>query len=313
MLRIGEAAKMYGVSNRTLRHWEEVGVLKSTRQENGYRYYDDANIVRINQISLLRKLKMPIADIEQIFVSDDPIVAVGVLSNYLTNLKQNAAIYASLAVVVERLTELVKSSCSLEQIFLNIEAQSESIEYKCEQALKIQLSERIVNMEHLNKIQQLDNVRIVRLPPMIVASNRAVSATPEADCTIEFDKFVLENNLHKQSGFRSFGFNNPEPSEGSPIYGYEMWVAIPENFDIPSPLEKKQFDGGLYASISANMNEIGERWQLLGEWCEKSDKYDFDLSTQWLEELVMDYETFISEQTSASDKQLDLLLPIKLK
>ena len=59
MLRIGEAAKTYGISNRTLRYWEDAGVLKSTRAENGYRYYDNENVVRINQIVLLRKLKMP--------------------------------------------------------------------------------------------------------------------------------------------------------------------------------------------------------------------------------------------------------------
>jgi len=49
MLRIGEAAKKYGISNRTLRYWEEMGILKSLRTENGYRYFDSDNISRINQ------------------------------------------------------------------------------------------------------------------------------------------------------------------------------------------------------------------------------------------------------------------------
>lgn len=42
MLRIGEAAKRFDISNRTLRYWEEEGILRSARAENGrsYSYID---------------------------------------------------------------------------------------------------------------------------------------------------------------------------------------------------------------------------------------------------------------------------------
>jgi len=60
------------------------------------------------------------------------------------------------------------------------------------------------------------------------------------------------------------------------------------------------------------MNEIGERWQLLYDWCNKSTKYEVDFSFQWLEECCMDFDTFISDQVDDSEKQLDLLEPIKL-
>ena len=160
--------------------------------------------------------------------------------------------------------------------------------------------------------KKLSNVRIVRLPAMTMAAYRAESATPEHDCAKVHDKFVLENNLHKRSGFRHFGFNNPSPGEGSPIYGYEMWVTIPDDFEVPAPLEKKQFGGGLYASVPTNMNEIGERWGQLYHWCENSNKYDVDFSHQWLEE-CMDFKAFISDEVDDSAKQLDLLHPIKEK
>jgi DNA-binding transcriptional MerR regulator len=52
MLKIGEAAALYGVSNRTLRFWEDAGLLKSSRMENDYRYYDAQNLKRIEQILL---------------------------------------------------------------------------------------------------------------------------------------------------------------------------------------------------------------------------------------------------------------------
>jgi len=313
MLRIGEAAKTYGISNRTLRHWEDVGVLRSTRAENGYRYYDNENMVRISQIALLRKLKMPIADIERIFIADSCSIAIEAFNNYLVNLKHNSAVYNSLAKIVENLLVDIKKSRSIEEMFLHLEAQSEVITARHELAPQNGLSERMVVVEHLKNRSQLKNVRIVELPPMTVASYCTISETPEADCAKVFDKFVLKNNLHKRSGHRSFGFNNPDPSESSPIYGYELWVTIPEDFEPPTPFVKKQFSGGMYASISAQLNEIGERWELLYEWSTQSEKYEGDFSLQWLEEQVMDYATFMSKQVPDSEKQLDLLLPIKLK
>ena len=159
--------------------------------------------------------------------------------------------------------------------------------------------------------ESLANVRIVKIPAITVAAYRAESDSPEDDCSKVFNKFVLENDLHKHSGYRYFGFNNPSPTEGNPVYGYEMWVTIPENFTVSEPMMKKNFAGGLYASISTQMNEIGERWQALNAWCEESNKYDVDFSFQWLEECTMDFETFISDDVQDSDKQLDLLHPIK--
>ena len=41
-----------------------------------------------------------------------------------------------------------------------------------------------------------------------------------------------------------FGFNNPSPNEDQEYYGYEFWVTIPENMNVPEPLTKKNFDGG---------------------------------------------------------------------
>ncbi|MCL2840513.1 MAG: MerR family transcriptional regulator [Defluviitaleaceae bacterium] len=301
MLRIGEVAKKYGISNRTLRYWEEVGVLQSKRTENGYRYYDSENVARINQIILLRKLKMPIADIERIFIANSYCVAIDALTSYLADLKQNAKLYNALAAIVENLLGNIQQSQNLEEIFLHIEQQ------ESKPSPKIQRPERILAMETLK------NVRILDLPPMTVMSYCVLSETPEADCSKVFDEVMLKHNLHTRSGHRSFGFNNPDPSNESPVYGYELWTTIPEDFEVPAPLVKKQFGGGKYASISASLNEIGERWDALFQWSTQNEKYENDLTNQWLEERVMDYEMFMSPSTPDSERQLDLLLPIKLK
>jgi hypothetical protein len=214
---------------------------------------------------------------------------------------------------VENLIGKIQKSQNIAEMFLHLETQSETITVGHELAPQTKLSERTIIVEHLKNTEQLKNVRIVELPPMAVATHCVLSETPEIDCAKVFDKFVLDNNLHKRSGYSYFGFNNPDPSEDRPIYWYELWVTIPEDFELPTPFVKKQFDGGMYASISAQMNEVGERWESLYEWSTQSDRYEGEFSLQWLEEEVMDIETFMSEQIPDSEKQLDLLLPIKIR
>lgn len=307
MMKIGDVAKQFNISSRTLRYWEEAGILDSSRMENGYRFYNDESETRIRQIVLLRKLKMPIASIEKVFIRADYGAARNELTRHLENLKRDAALYNSLIKLTEMLLQKINGSRNLEQIFHHLETQSKAIGQEQKEASNIQLSERGSKMF----AEQLSNVRIVRIPAMTVASYRAESAMPEEDCARVFNKFVLDNNLHKKGGYRYFGFNNPDPREDKAEYGYEMWVSIPEDFPVPAPLTKKQYGGGQYASISAQMSEIGERWKLLYDWCKTSEKYDVDSSLQWLEECTMDFEAFISEKAGGPEKQLDLLEPVK--
>ncbi len=304
MLKIGEAAKLFDISSRTLRYWEGEGILRSARAENGYRFYDDENATRIRQIVLLRRLKVPIADIERLLIANDVDRAIDILTRHLASMRRKAADAAALGAMVDALIQRLRAGKDFAQVLSHFEPQGTSALCASEAAPQILLSEGNASMN----ASELTNVRIVNLPAMTVASYCAQSETPEDDCSAVMDKFILENSLHKKSCFRHFGFNNPSPSEGNPVYGYEIWVAIPEDFGVPAPLTKKRFGGGLYASIATSMGEIGERWRQLYEWATHSDQYDVNLCVQWLEECI-DYETFISDDEGA--KQLDLLEPIR--
>ena len=303
MIRIGEVAKLHGISNRTLRHWEEAGILASVRAENGYRYYDESNMERVQHIMLLRKLKMPISDIEKLFAIDDTQKAIKMLEGHLFNLQRKTAVYATLSHVVENLIGHIKQSESISKMLQQLaKAGANHLA-----APKTILSEGIIAVETLK------NVRIVDLPSMTVVSHCVISESPEKDCSDVFDPFIEEYNLRDFVGYRNFGFNNPDPCESKPQYGYELWAVIADDFDVPAPFVRKHFEGGLYASISANMNEIGERWEALYNWSTQNNKYEGDFDRQWLEELVMKYEDFSSPNIPDSEKQLDLLLPIRHK
>lgn len=51
-MRIGKVRKLTGVSARSIRYYEEKGLIKASRQENNYRVYDENVIECINTIQL---------------------------------------------------------------------------------------------------------------------------------------------------------------------------------------------------------------------------------------------------------------------
>ncbi|MFY9421867.1 MAG: MerR family transcriptional regulator [Bacilli bacterium] len=316
LTKIGELAAQYGISNRTLRYWDDVGIVKSLRTENGYRYFDDAGIRRIEQIIILRKLRMSIQDIQDIFKSNEPDYVTNVLQRHLEETKHEAEELRTVSFLLERLVETVKAQSNLPETFISLDLSANSTTFGFENTLKNILSERDSCMSEKSSYSKIGDVRIVNLPRMLFACYKAESTTPENDCSKVVNKLIIENSLHLKYGFRHFGFNNPEPQEGNPVYGYEMWVVVPEDFNVPEPFYKKEFSGGLFASIPARLSNIGERWKLLWDWVFSSETYEVDwnpdLDRRWFEECI-NYQPHNSDEDCDNDLQLDLLAPIKLK
>lgn len=323
LVKIGEVATQYEVTNRTLRYWEDAGLLTSIRMENGYRYYDEQTLVKIQQILMLRKLKVSIADITKIFSAHHLKTAVNILQYHLETIQLEVSELSGLMDMVNQLIEqLVGQIGDANKALVSDNLANKDLQDDNSQRLEMStffsnalqnvLSERKFNMMN----QSLGDVRIVQLPKMVFACYQAESATPEEDCWKVLNQFVVENGLLEQYGFRHFGFNNPDPSENNPVYGYEMWVTIPQDLVVPAPLYRKEFPGGLFGAVPTYMTVIGERWGALWQWAMNNEKYtvDWDLETgrRWLEECI-DYQHFNNPSVGPDEKQLDLLVPIKLK
>lgn len=61
---VRKLARISGVSVRTLHHYDRIGLLKPARiGANGYRYYGEAELLRLQQILLHRELGLPLAQI----------------------------------------------------------------------------------------------------------------------------------------------------------------------------------------------------------------------------------------------------------
>src|SRR6185295_17965251 len=64
MLKIQEFAKRGGVSIRTLRHYDHLGLLKpSARSKSGYRLYEESDVKTLEQIIALRAFGLSLTDI----------------------------------------------------------------------------------------------------------------------------------------------------------------------------------------------------------------------------------------------------------
>lgn len=64
---IQQIAKLAGTTSRTLRHYDDIGLLApSSVGHNGYRYYDQAALVRLQRILLLRELGLGLPQIAEV-------------------------------------------------------------------------------------------------------------------------------------------------------------------------------------------------------------------------------------------------------
>lgn len=72
-LKIREFARLTGVSVRTLHFYDEIGLLKpsSVDEQNGYRFYDEQTLMRMQEILFYRELNFSLKEIRMILSSPD--------------------------------------------------------------------------------------------------------------------------------------------------------------------------------------------------------------------------------------------------
>jgi DNA-binding transcriptional MerR regulator len=69
---IKEIAHLAGVTTRTLRYYDEIGLLTpASIGANGYRYYNLNSLLRLQQILFFRELDVPLKDIHLIMSRPD--------------------------------------------------------------------------------------------------------------------------------------------------------------------------------------------------------------------------------------------------
>lgn len=322
---ISQVSKLYDVTPRMLRHYEKIGLIRSGRREDyAYRIYDEDAVRRLRQIVALRKLRIPLKDIAIILADESGQKALFALRENLAELDAQIIslqkVRSVLDAFVESLDGQIQKSARLD--LLSDKELLEAIDVLS--FPKSTLKKEDFSMEELNRanetLNRQMNVRILQLPPFTVASNHFIGENPEETVGDAVSDFVQKSSLYEMKpDSRMFGFNHPNPGiRGDGLYGYEVWVTIPDDMDVPAPLVKKTFDGGLYAAYTIKFGDF-HLWKDFAEWVENSEVYEPDYSCLGEEIMGGCLEEHLNWVYGAHnqwcegrpDGQIDLLMPIK--
>lgn len=318
-LTIRQVSEEFSVTPRTLRYYEQIGLLESMRTEGGaYRVYDAASTERLRQILLLRRLRIPLRQIRDLLSKREIGPAIALFRRRLDAIDREAGELAGLrtllAALIRRLEECSvrqrlpepPETDALQEVFRTLSGPVGPSGNPCKEEAPMPASS-----------EALSDVRILTLPPATVAASHYIGESPEGHASEPLDAFIRRIRLwERKPDLRHFGFNHPNPSPDSPVYGYEMWVTIPDGLDVPAPLEKKTLPGGLYAAHKIEFPNFHE-WQWLVAWVRDNPDYTFNMPDDGGEcmngmlEEHLNYAARIREGVGEEGMQLDLLLPIR--
>jgi DNA-binding transcriptional MerR regulator len=285
MDKIGIIAARSGLSVRTLRYWEQVGILKSIRGENGYRYYDNESLTRIERIALLKRWEIPLLDIERILVEDDSKETIKTLAAHRQNIRSRGHRLAAIARELDTVLTLLNGASQERDVYALL-GQTATLP-------KIPSSQGELVMENKTPL------RIVKLPRLTVATVNHDGEGCEDACWNDILPFIKEHKLDEDRG-----------------YVYEQWITIPEDLILPEKFVKRHYQGGLHASLSCSLADIGEVWKELYNRLENDPVYLHDSGDErgdlCLEECP-DYEGFLAPDVPLTSRRLDLLVAVKMR
>jgi len=321
---ISQISKSFRLSTRTLRYYEQIGLIQSTKAADyAYRTYEARTVLRLQQIIILRKLRIPLKQIAVILESRDSAEVIAAFEQNLKQVEDEMAALSTIRTIlgtfIARLNESAQLNLKLDLFDdVSILTLADSLN-----ATKINFKEE-KSMEDLNqasyRLEKLTDreVRIVYLPPMSVAALHIMGKTAELEGDVPIQEFIQNNKLPQiKPDFRHFGFNHPDGQlpDGSD-HGYERWITIPEDLAVEAPFVKKTFAGGLYAAHMIPMGAFDE-WGRLSDWVMNNDTFDYPGGDpECMHGLLEEHLNFIHKYKLSPDDstlQLDLLMPIKEK
>ena len=310
LVKIRDLSVQYGISARTLRYYEDMGLIQSTRSENyAYRLYDEAAVQRLEQILILRKLNISIKDIQRIFSAEGSEVVLEVLRKKADSIEEEVLLLQELKeIILEFIRQIKQSDFGQESHIKRLYAKATEIE------TRIKNVDYEGNPSPLNRLmevtEKLDNkipdIMIVRLPPF-----RAVtSGRTTFDCLFgEFMPWQEQNNhLFVPVIFDACDFMSGTGEEFEWFWAVGKDVTEAET----QPYRIVQHPGGLYAaavSIDGDGVSHNKVRSKISKWLENTN-FTYDESRDFLGHMV-----YVDDEIKAGlgYHQMNLYTPIRLK
>ena len=115
MFTVKQLSKLAGVTPRTLHHYDALGLLKPSRiGDNGYRYYGEESLLRLQQILFYREMDIPLEDIKNIMGRRDFDV-LGALRSHKEALQKQARRLDRLIQTVDHTIDYLKGNIPMSE------------------------------------------------------------------------------------------------------------------------------------------------------------------------------------------------------
>ena len=111
LIKIREISLKYDISARALKYYEDMGLIQSVKSDHyAYRMYDNANVKKLEQILILRKLNIGIKDIQRIFNTVGSDVVLEVLEKKVTDIDEEVALLHELKEIVSAFIHQIEAA-----------------------------------------------------------------------------------------------------------------------------------------------------------------------------------------------------------
>ena len=310
LIKIRDISIKYDISARTLRYYEDMGLLTSTRSDDyAYRLYDEAAVQRLEQILILRKLNISIKDIQRIFNTSGSEVVLEVLGKKVDAIDEEVSLLHELKeIVLEFIRQIEQADFGKEsdvkllyEKAKEIETQLANVDYEGNPSAVNRLLEVTEKLD--NKVP---DIMIVRIPKF-----RAVTSGL-ASIDEVFGSFGQWQEAHQhffQSViFDSFDFLTGIGGKFEWVFGVKDEVTEADTH----PYKIIENPGGLYA-VAVSVDGDGESHDKVRRKTEKwLENTNFIIDS---DRLLMGHMIFVDDEIKKGlgYNQMNLYAPIKLK
>lgn len=320
LVKIRDISIRYDISARTLRYYEDMGLITSTRSEDyAYRMYDENAIKRLEQILILRKLNISIKDIQRVFDTSGSDVVLEVLGKKVQNIDDEVALLHELkAIVLAFIREIEQvnftDKSGIKQLYdkaKEIETQLISVDYIGKPS---NISRLLEVTDKLDK--KTPDIMVVRIPAfraVTVGTHSWEELFKSGGYMFQLWKHV---HLYQDVIFDCFDFVLPKDDKAE-------WICAVKD-DVTGadllPFTLFDFPGGLYAmavSIDEDNESIQKVEEKVRQWVESTnfvpdDRRSIMFNMPYLYEPGRD-AAYKDIEKGLGYKQMQRYFPIKLK
>jgi DNA-binding transcriptional MerR regulator len=312
LVKIKDVSNKYDITARTLRYYEDMGLLSSSRSDDyAYRMYDETAVRRLEQILVLRKLNISIKDIQRIFNTSGSEVVLEVLEKKVRNIDDEVALLHELKEIV---LDFIRE---IEQVNF---ADSSGIKQLYDKAKEIET--QLVNVDYIGKPSNVTRLLEItekldkKIPDVMIVRIPAFRAMTSGILTWE-DMFkdgggmaqLWQHSRHFKNiifDCHDFLIRRDDKAE---------WLCA-VNDDVTeadtAPLDIIEFESGLFAMsvcIDGDDESLMKVEEKITKWLENTN-FEYDESRG-----VMGHMTYCDDDVKKGlgYEQLQRYVPIKLK